>query len=151
VGGWRQVPEADRQEEAAPGRTDRRMAAPTLLARALAAVSGSREPQRRRTTTSGTRTYHTSWIAREQHQQQQQTAPVATAGTQQQQPPPPAARKKPPPPSRAVLAVGRVAHQRWVTVAGVVVLGVGGIMAADWAAESLVNWWQGKRDGEDDF
>jgi len=131
---------------------------PPLLAAALAVVGGPRE-RRRSNGGAGAvaQSYHTSGVARGQDQEHregpQAAAPVAAAGTQPQPHQPAPAQKKPPPkpPSRAVLAVGRVARQRWVTVAGVVGLGVGGIMAADWAAESLVNWWQGKRDGEDDF
>jgi len=56
-------------------------------------------------------------------------------------------------PSRVAVAAGRVARMRWVTVAGVVAVGLGGIMVADWAAESLVNTWQARNGGggEDDF
>ena len=42
---------------------------------------------------------------------------------------------------------------RWVTVAGVVAVGIGGIMVADWAAETLVNSYQASKGagGDDDF
>jgi hypothetical protein len=72
---------------------------------------------------------------------------------QQSHPPAPPDNKEPPPPSRVAVAAGRLARMRWVTVAGVVVVGLGGIMVADWAAETLVNSYQASkgRGGEDDF
>jgi pyruvate/2-oxoglutarate dehydrogenase complex dihydrolipoamide acyltransferase (E2) component len=78
------------------------------------------------------------------------SAPPAANDIKAPPPPPPQQQRRP---SRVAVAAGRVARMRWVTVAGVVAVGLGGIMVADWAAESLVNTWQARKGGggEDDF